>query len=157
MNFLFSLLNTLLCLIILGAHLLHLISAWDNIPDSILLMYSGDSPSQSGPKELLFVTPLLAILLWLLIHFLRFIRKKFNYVKLTEENKDLQYNAMNTMLMSIQTLSCIGLISLNESFLRDTLNLSSNLYATAAIVFFVLCIVPPIALAIWPRTALSRK
>lgn len=156
MRSLFSVLTPLVCLIMLGAHLSHLISVWDKIPDSILLMHSGEGSNQTGPKELLFAVPVIAVLLWFFIFYLKSIRKKFNYVNLTEENKDLQYKAMSIMLMSVQTLSFIGLISINESFLRDILNLSSTIFETAAIVFLILCAVPPIILAIWSKTVLKE-
>lgn len=119
-------------------------------------MYSGETPSQSGPKELLFLVPALALLLWLAILFLRTKKEKFNYINLTEKNKKIQYKAMDRMLLSIQILSFIGLIGINESFLRDTLGLNSAFYTAAGLVFVILCAVPPIVLAIWSRTALNN-
>lgn len=151
-----SLSSFFLCVTILGAHLVHLIFVWNQIPGTIYLMYSGETPSQSGPKELLFLVPALTVFLWLVILFLRTKKEKFNYINLTEYNKQMQYKAMDIMLVSIQTLSFIGLISINESFLRDTLNLSSELYTTIGLVLIILCAVPPIILAVWSRTALNK-
>lgn len=148
--------NFFLCAVILGTHLLHLISVWDKIPDTIFLMYSGETSSQSGPKELLFLVPALALLLWLAILFLKTKKEKFNYINLTEKNKKIHYKAMDIMLLSILILSFIGLISINESFLRDTLGLNSAFYITAGLVFAILCAVPPIILTIWSRTALNK-
>lgn len=153
----FSAITTLLCFIILGAHLFHLVSVWELIPSSIFFMYSGDSPSQSGPKELLLLIPVLSIILWLFMYFLIFIRRKFNYINLTEENKESHYFAMAVMLYSLQILSFTALISLNESFLHDTLGIHSSLYENLAIVLFFACIIPPIVLAIWSRTSMHIK
>lgn len=151
-----SLSNFFLCTAILSIHILHLISVWNTIPDTIFLMYSGETPSQTGPKELLFLVPALALLLWLVILFLNSKKEKFNYINLTEKNKKIQYKAMDRMLVSIQILSFIGFISINESFLRDTLGLNSAFYITAGLVFAILCAVPPIIWTIWSRTALNK-
>ena len=82
-----SLLSFFLCVTILGAHLVHLIFVWNQIPGTIYLMYSGETPSQSGPKELLFFVSALTVFLWLVILFLRTKKEKFNYINLTENNK----------------------------------------------------------------------
>lgn len=152
-----SLSNFFLCATALTAHLLHLISLWGKIPGTVFLMYSGDSPSQSGPKELLFLVPALAILLWLVILFIRTKKEKFNYINLTEDNKELQYKAMDTMMVSIQILSFIGLISINESLLRDALSIDSELYTTIGLILIILCTAPPITLAIWSITAFKKR
>lgn len=148
MKLFLSIFSPLLCFVILGGHLSHLIFVWDNIPSSISLMYSGENPNQTGSKLLLFLLPVLTIILWIFLQFLRFIRKKFNYINLTEENKVSQYNAMNMMLISIQTLSFVGLMCINEAFLRNTLELHAELFETSAIILLVLCVVPPIIIAI---------
>lgn len=157
MKLFLSIFSPLFCFVILGAHLSHLISVWDNIPSSISLMYSGENPNQNGSKLLLFLLPVLTVILWIFLQFLRSIRKKFNYINLTEENKFLQYNAMNMMLMSIQTLSFAGLICINEAFLRNTLELNAGLFETSAIISLVLCVVPPIIIGSWSRTSFKEK
>lgn len=157
MKLFLSIFSPLLCFVILGAHLSHLISVWDNIPSSISLMYSDDNPNQTGSKLLLFLLPVLTVILWIFLQFLRSIRKKFNYINLTDENKVLQYNAMNIMLISIQTLSLAGLICINEAFLRNTLVLHAGLVETSAIILLVLCVVPPLIIAIWTRTSFKEK
>lgn len=157
MKLFLSIFSPLLCFVILGAHLSHLIFVWDNIPSSISLMYSGENPNQTGSKLLLFLLPVLTVILWIFLQFLRSIRKKFNYINLTEENKVSQYNAMNMMLISIQTLSFVGLMCINEAFLRNTLELNARLFETSAIILLVLCVVPPLIIAIWARTSFKEK
>ena len=157
MKLFLSIFSPLLCFVILGAHLSHLISVWDNIPSSISLMYSDDNPNQTGSKLLLFLLPVLTVILWIFLQFLRSIRKKFNYINLTDENKVLQYNAMNIMLISIQTLSLAGLICINEAFLRNTLEINSGLFETSASILLILCVVPPIIIAIWSKTSFKEK
>lgn len=152
MKSLFSVTNILLCLIVLITHLFHLISIWEDIPNTIGILYSDDKPSQFGPKELLFIIPALSIILWIIIIYLKSIRKKFNYVNLTTENKESQYSAMYIMLTLIQTLSFIGCIWLNESFLRDAIGIDVNFYFTMSIISFSLCVFLPILLFIWSIT-----
>lgn len=64
---------------------------------------------------------------------------------------------MNLMLMSIQTLSFAGLMCINEAFLRNTLEINSGLFETSASILLVLCVVPPIIIAIWSRTSFKEK
>lgn len=115
------------------------------------------TPNQTGSKLLLFLLLVLTVILWFFLHFIGAIRKKLNYINLTDENKVSQYNAVNIMLISIQTLSFAGLICINEAFLRNTLELHAGLFETSASILLVLCVVPPIIIAIWARTSFKEK
>ncbi|PAE81000.1 hypothetical protein CHH77_15205 [Shouchella clausii] len=134
---------------ILIYHLTTLVIAWSDIPNQIAIHYLNGIPDKYGPKYLLIVIPLIGVLIWFLLGILVRKPEKFNYINLTEANKDLQYMKARRIMSVIQNTSFIMLLFVNKAFIRGAMGLEYSFQLSISLLLLAICGLTPLYFLIW--------
>lgn len=133
-----------LSLTVLIYHLYQLSSRWQQLPKEI----------PQGSKYLLFIIPILAAVLWLLIGYLSKHPSKLKDHNLTAAKKDQQSKRTDIVTRIVQNASFCALLFSNQAMLESASGLSDQLPQTLAIILAALSISAPLYLLI--RRATSK-
>lgn len=109
---------TFFAFIVLGYHIVHLILLWPSIPGRIAIHFTNGEPDNWGSKYVLLIMPVIGLVSWWLVGKLTKHPKKFNYINLTEKNRDKQYKMSRKIFTIHQNLILFIFIFGNESFFR---------------------------------------
>ncbi|MGM0843698.1 MAG: DUF1648 domain-containing protein [Bacillota bacterium] len=116
-------------------NLMHVIMVWTEIPSSISIHFINGEPDRWGSKLFLLIMPLVGLLLWWLLGKLAKHPEKFNYINLTDKNREKQYKMTGKVMVLIQNLSLLAFVLANEEFLRNAAGSnSSNIFLVLSIV-----------------------
>ncbi|MBW3112422.1 DUF1648 domain-containing protein [Bacillus sp. MCCB 382] len=137
---------------ILIYHAFHLFSLWPEIPATIAIHFSHGEPDYWGSKYILFLMPIVSLLIWFLIGFLVRNPEKLNYIHLTEENENIQYEQAERVLVLIQYLGSLTFVFSNEALLHEAVGMESSWPFSIAIVLLGICFVTPIYHLFWAAT-----
>lgn len=131
--------NLTLSTLIFLLHMFHLLFVYVQLPDEIGRLLSDGVVTAYGPKELIFIIPVGAVLAWILLGFFvkNYKAKYINYINLTEENKERQYRFMYILISSLQFFTFVGLIAVNESFLSSALGESGTIFFTLSLILLL--------------------
>lgn len=133
----------------LVSHWIHIISVWTDIPDRIAIHFTNDEPDHWGSKYVLLVMPVIALLVWWLLGKLTKHPEKFNYIHLTDKNRNKQYKMAGNMMAIIQNLALLLFIFANEAFLRSAIRTDDDIFFILSIVSLVLMLLVILYNVIW--------
>ncbi|MGM8215368.1 DUF1648 domain-containing protein [Bacillaceae bacterium W0354] len=136
-------------IVLLVAHLVHLIYLMGDIPDRIAIHFTNEEPDRWGSKYLLLIMPVIGFLVWWLLGKLAKHPNKLNYINLTEENRDKQYRMASKITAILQNLSLLTFLSANEEFLSYAIGTHKIIYLTLTIILLVLALLVVIYNLIW--------
>ncbi|MDX8342551.1 MULTISPECIES: hypothetical protein [Bacillaceae] len=75
-----------------------------------------------------------------------------NYIHLTEENENIQYEQAERVLVLIQYLGSLTFVFSNEALLHEAVGMESSWPFSIAIVLLGICFVTPIYHLFWAAT-----
>lgn len=148
----FKLVFLIISISIFCYHIFNIVSLWATIPESIAIHFTNNTPNNWGSKYTLLLMPILSIFVWFLIDLLVKKPERMNYVNLTEANKEIQFARAEKVMILIQNFSFLFFILANESFLRNTVGMESNIPFVISLTLLALCFIAPIYFLIWAAT-----
>lgn len=131
----------LFSLIALGCHVIHLIWIWTDIPSNIAIHFTNGEADNWGSKYVLLIMPVLGLLTWWLVGLFTKRPEKFNYINLTETNRDKQYKMAGNVMAMHRTFILFAFTAASESFVKTAIADDKG-----ADIFFMLMIVSLISM-----------
>lgn len=110
----------LFSLIALGYHVIHLVLLWTDIPSHIAIHFTNGEADNWGSKYVLLMMSVLGFLTWWLVGLFTKRPGNFNYINLTDKNRDQQYKMAGNAMAMHRTFILFTFIAASESFVRTT-------------------------------------
>lgn len=139
----------LVSIIALIGHIIHLVVAWADVPDEIAIHFTNGEPDGWGPKFMLLIMPVIGLLIWWLLGLLEKHPDKLNYINLTDNNRDMQYNMAKKVIIVIQHLAFLTFLSANEAFLLYAIDANTTIFIVLSIALLVFIPIVLIYNLIW--------
>lgn len=136
-------------LIFFVCHLLHITLFWPEIPDRIAIHFTGDQPDGWGPKAMLFLAPAIGMIIWYGMKVVANYPGNFNYINLTEENKDRQKKAAQSMIHLLKNVFLLAFLAGNEALLMSAIGEDPIFFFTLTILLLLFPLPLLIGYMIW--------
>ncbi len=136
-------------LTVFSVHMIFLLLAWDNIPSKIGIHYTNGKADGFGSKYVLFLLPVISLITWASLGFVKKRPEKLNYLNLTEQNKEIQYMKGKQLMTHLPYFTALSIVFMNDSFLKEAMGENHTAQLTIAITLVGICVLMPFIYMIW--------